>query len=340
MTRIMLTSPGRLRTVPMGGYLSAALRHLGHEVTEFSTSPGLIDRMMDRAGSGRQRRGALINRRFRKVLRSHRPDLVISLYGRDLDDESCSLVRELGVTHACWWLNDPFQLEASLALAHRYDAVFSNCAASVDRYLAHGVRRSHWLPTACEPSVHRPESPTLTDRCDVCFAGDWSPVREEFCEALAGEFDLRILGPWRRKLRSNSPLHARLRHGFFSAQQMARAFAAADVVLNLHSWHRLADHGTNPRLFEAAGCAACQVVDWKREIPQLFDCEQEVATFRTLDQARELIRSLLADPGRRKRMAESAQVRAYSAHTYAHRAESLLSALSAAEAGQGAPSTG
>lgn len=330
--RILLTSPGRLRTVPMGGYLSAALRWLGHDVIEFSTSPSFIDRMIGRTGSRCHRRLMGVNPRFRRLLRSRRPDLVISLYGRDLDDDSCNSIREQGVPHACWWLNDPFQLDSSLALAHRYDVVFSNCAGSIARYMSQGVRHVHWLPTACDPSVHRAERPSAEDRCQVCFAGDWSALREEFCEALAKRFDVRILGPWRRKLRAHSPLHGRLRHGFFSADRMARAFAAADVVLNLHSWHRVADHGTNPRLFEAAGCAACQVVDWKAEIPQLFDCERELATFRTLDEACTLISALLADPRRRRGMATSAQARAYTEHTYVHRARSLLAAVSTANA--------
>jgi spore maturation protein CgeB len=99
------------------------------------------------------------------------------------------------------------------------------------------------------------------------------------------------------------------------------------VVLNLHSWHQRADHGTNPRLFEAAGCAACQVVDWKREIPDLFDCEREVATFRCLEEAQDLIGNLLADRHRRRAMAIAAQARAYSEHTYAHRAGQLIAAL-------------
>jgi spore maturation protein CgeB len=237
------------------------------------------------------------------------------------------MIREGGAIHACWWLNDPFQFESSLPLAHRYDAIFSNCAESAARYAEHGLRHSFWLPTACDPSVHRAEPPSGSGRCQVCFAGDWSAVREEFCEALAARFDLRVLGPWRRKLRRGSTLASRLKHGFFTPSEMARAFASADVVLNLHSWHRRADCGTNPRLFEAAGCAACQIVDWKREIPQLFDCDREVATFRSLDEAQELIGTLLSDRRRRRDMASAAQARAYSEHTYAHRADRMIAAL-------------
>jgi spore maturation protein CgeB len=311
----------------MGGYLSRALRSMGHAVEEFSTSPSIVDRIVSRASMRRGERRRGVNRRFRRLVTSSRPNLVISLYGRDLDDESCSTIREAGAAHACWWLNDPFQFESSLPLAHRYDAMFSNCVESAQRYAKQGIRHAYWLPTACDPSVHRAEPPGGAGRCQVCFAGDWNPLREEFCEALAARFDLRVLGPWRRKLRKGSPLVSRLTHGFFTPAGMARAFASADVVLNLHSWHQRADHGTNPRLFEAAGCAACQVVDWKREIPDLFDCEREVATFRCLEEAQDLIGNLLADRHRRRAMAIAAQARAYSEHTYAHRAGQLIAAL-------------
>lgn len=114
---------------------------------------------------------------------------------------------------------------------------------------------------ACAPEVHRRTAPRPEYRCEICFAGDWSPLREAWCEKLAEHFDLRIFGPWKKKLPAGSSLHACLTDGFFTPEQMADMFASAAVVFNLHSWYGKWDHGTNPRLFEAAGCGACQVVE-------------------------------------------------------------------------------
>ncbi|MBU3728766.1 MAG: glycosyltransferase [Phycisphaerales bacterium] len=322
--RILVTTPGRLRTVPMGGYLATAMAQLGHEVKLLSVSAGPLARFAGRAGLKAIGARASVNRRFRALVGQFSPDLVVSLYGRDLDDESCALCRDRGIPHVCWWLNDPFQLASSLPLACRYDAVFTNCSVSPADYMQAGVRHAYWLPTACDPDVHRPMPPQAALACEVCFAGDWSPLRERVCERIAARYDLRVMGPWARKIRPRSPLKPRLADGFFSASQMASAFSSAKVVLNLHTWHEHQDHGTNPRLFEAAGCATCQVVDWKREIPELFDCDSELVTYRAEGELEEVIGELLRDSQRRTAIAAAARLRASSCHTYAHRAAALI----------------
>ena len=91
--------------------------------------------------------------------------------------------------------------------------------------------------------------------CDISFAGDWSAMREQIVAALIGQgVDVRIFGPWRRKLGADSPLRPRLEHGFFTPQRMAEIFAACKATLNIHTWRGKFDYGLNPRVFEAAAC--------------------------------------------------------------------------------------
>lgn len=164
-------------------------------------------------------------------------------------------------------------------------------------------------------------------RCEVCFAGDWSPLRQAWCEKLAQHFDLRVFGPWKKKLPKSSPLWSRIQDGFFSPEEMSRMFASADIVFNLHSWYGKWDHGTNPRLFEAAGCGACQVVDWKREIPTLFDCTTEITCYRDMNDLVTLVKETLADPVALRESGIAAQRRAYGEHTYRHRMGFLLETI-------------
>jgi len=205
-----------------------------------------------------------------------------------------------------------------------YDFVFSNSSVCPRQYVAAGARHAHFLPTACAPSVHRSRPPEERYRCDVCFAGDWSALRERMMEALVDRFRVRIFGPWSKKLARGSPLRPVLVDGFFSPDEMAAMFSSAAVVLNLHTWFGEHDHGLNPRLFEAAGCGAYQLVDWKREIPQLFEVTQEVACYRALDEIPAHVERALADPARARAIAEGAQRRAYRDHTYRVRMETLL----------------
>ena len=329
---ILLVIPGKLRTVPMGVFSARALEELGHRVAVFDDSLQPLDKLARGLARGlglRLEERPFVNRRLRALLREFRPDLFLSVFGFGVSPRTLAAVRAAGVPSACWWINDPFQFERSLQRAPHYDWVFSNSAVCAQWYRERGVAASAFLPTACEPSVHRPVPPVAADACELCFAGDWSPLREQVVTALARRFEVRVFGPWGRKLAPDSPLRPLLRDGFFTPDDMAAMFSSAQVVLNLHSWCGRFDHGVNPRLFEAAACGAFQVVDDKREIASLFTPGAELAAVPGPDDFAQAVIDALADPAGRARAGRAALRRALAEHTYRHRMASLISAMGA-----------
>lgn len=327
--KILLAIPGHLKTVPMGAFSHKALRELGQEVILFDYKESLQDKILGGIQSSRGEEKAAVNRRLRRVTEDTHPDLFITLFGFDISIDSLQWLREHGIPTACWWINDPFQLNRSLKKAPFYSMVFSNSAGCLDAYREAGVAEAHFLPTACDPDVHRPLEPNPDWRCDVCFAGDWSPLRQQVMELMLDQgIDIRIFGPWKTKLPANSRLLKHLHNGFFTPNQMAQMFASAKVVFNIHTWFENYDHGTNPRLFEAAGCGRVQLVDWKQEIPELFEIGRELSCYQGIEEIPQRVEQLLAlsDEGRAE-MGRRARQRALDEHTYRHRMETIIAGL-------------
>ena len=322
--KILLAQPGKLNTVPMGGFVLNALKKLGHEVVDFDLSSGRLDKLSDKFVIRPDEFHGRLNRRFRSVVEETNPDLMLTIFGFDLSEISLSFLKKKGIPRVCWWLNDPFQFKRSLSKADRYDFVFTNAKESVENYRNAGINHAHWLPTACDPDVHRRVPFVSTYQSDICFAGDWSPLREEWCTELAKHFDVKVFGPWKKKLRRTSPLWGRVVDGFFTPAEMAGMFSSAKIVFNLHSWYGKWDCGTNPRLFEVAGCGACQVVDWKEDIPGLFEIGRDLAVYHTRPELVGLIHDLLNDPVARRTMGENSQRHAYEYHTYEARMRTLI----------------
>jgi spore maturation protein CgeB len=77
-------------------------------------------------------------------------------------------------------------------------------------------------------------------------------------------------------------------------------------------------------VFEAAGCGACQLVDWKRDLGEVLADGEEMRAWKTVDEIAGLARDILAQPGRAREMGERACRRAHGEHTYRHRMERLL----------------
>jgi spore maturation protein CgeB len=319
---ILIAVPGNLRTVPMSRFVPEAFSALGHRVAVVDYSLTLAEKLRARLlGTGDAE--AVAGRLLAAVERA-RPSLFVTLFGVNVAGRVLAEVRARGATSANWWLNDPFQFERSAGIVPAYDFAFTNARYSVEAYAARGIRNVHFLPTACEPSVHRPV-PARALECDVSFAGDWSAMREQIVAALVAQgVDIRIFGPWRRKLGRRSPLRSRLEHGFFTPQRMAEIFAACKATLNIHTWRGRFDYGLNPRVFEAAACGVPQLVDYKRELDELFD-EGERAAMLVYRNDEELLqqcrRKDLAEL-RSKAVAASASIR--ERHSYLARVRELL----------------
>lgn len=325
--KILVALPGKLHTVRMNRFVPDALVALGHEARVVDYSPNLREKIT-RKLTGREA-ADVVQARLLAAVEDHRPDLFITLYGVNVGARVLGELRARRTPTLNWWLNDPFQWERASKILGNYDFAFTNARYSVDAYVAAGLKNVRFLPSACDPSVHRPLDGVARE-CALSFAGDWSPLRERLVERLAADgTDLRIYGPWRRKLRADSPLRARLEHGFFSPERMVQIFAACDATLNVHTWRDRFDFGLNPRVFEAGGCGTPQLVDHKRELDELFTPAQRAGmlVYRSDEELMALARSLPARAAEARAAALAASESFRREHSYDARVREMLRAV-------------
>jgi spore maturation protein CgeB len=83
------------------------------------------------------------------------------------------------------------------------------------------------------------------------------------------------------------------------------------------------DYAGNVRLFEATGMGACLITDWKINLPEMFEPDTEIVTYRTSEECEEKVRYLLDHESERQAIAASGQRRTLRDHTYAKRTEQL-----------------
>lgn len=319
---ILIAVPGNLHTVPMNRFVPDALGALGHRVSVVDYSLTLLEKL--RRQLAKKSDAEIVAPRLLAAIERVRPDFFVTLFGVNVAPTVLAALRSRGVPSANWWMNDPFQFERAAGILPAFDFAFSNARDSVAAYAARGIRNVHFLPTACEPSVHRPLPPRAA-ACDISFAGDWSAMREAMIgKLLASGVDVRVFGPWRRKLAADSPLRPRLEHGFFTPGRMAEIFAACKATLNIHTWRGRFDYGLNPRVFEAAACGTPQLVDWKRELDDLFDAQERAAmlVYRSDEELLRQCRRQDLDELRATAIAASTSIR--ERHSYLARMRELL----------------
>lgn len=271
-------------------------------------------------GKGRERR-------LGRVAREFHPDLVLFASSGPAPDTVREIRSETQAKIALWFPDHLGNLGRQHMLAADYDAWFFK-----DPYMARTFREklalnAHYLPEACHSLWHRKVELTPEDRakygCDLTTASNMYYYRARTLEMFAG-YDLKIWGSsWPRWL--SSPLHKQYPGIYVAEERKSLAFHAAKIVLN--TMHYAEIEGVNCRLFEAAGCGAFQIADWKPALPELFVPEREIVTFRTRRELKEKVDYYLAHPEERREIAERAYARAHRDHIYEVRLERIFAIL-------------
>lgn len=322
--KIVLAVPGHLKTVPMNEYVSRTLASLGHEVRLFNFgSQGIWGRALKKIS--RQFFLDFLKRKLTRLIQDFHPQAFLAIFGFDLDQAILNELQKRSIPTICWWLNDPFQLKRSLAQAPWYDYYFTNARGCLEHYREAGLKQVFYLPVGCYPEVHRLLDGVHKDY-EVCFAGDWSPLREEMLADLARNFKVSIWGPWKRRLARDSILNdCIVKDGFFTPEEMAGIFNRSQVVLNIHTWFKKWDYGLNPRVFEANGCGAFQLCDFKEEIAEHYEVGREIVLYRSLSELKDRLGYYLRHPGELAGIAKQGCARTHRDHTYAKRLEEMFS---------------
>jgi spore maturation protein CgeB len=261
------------------------------------------------------------------------PDLVLIALGT-IDPEVIRRLRKVtGAKLAAWYPDSLTNLGRQYLLASDLDAWFFKDPFLVDLLRAKLGLKAHYLPEACNPRWHRRVELTAADRrkygCDLASVCSMYYYRARILETLA-EYDLKLWGNgfpfW-----LNSPLRVRYVNRYLAELEKSKAFNAAKIVVN--TMHLGEIEGVNCRLFEAAGCGAFQIADWKPGLTELFEPEREVVTFHTREELREKVDYYLARPEERQAIADRAYARAHREHTYEIRLRRMFQLMGQADAG-------
>jgi spore maturation protein CgeB len=313
--------------------ISVTLRAMGHQVTnENGTHTRHHGNRLWNAFWGSLRRGFpwLEDRSYDGLVRHARalqPDLVLITNGlmpplvvARLREECCARI-------ACWFTDTISSLHRQYLLASPFDALFLKEPFMVRTFREKLGLNVHYLPEACNPQWHKPmEVPSAEGeryRCDVAAVGTFHYYRARMLEGFEG-YNLKIWGnncpPW-----IISSIKERYTHHYAAEEEKAKAYGSAKVLVNTMLYSEI--EGVNCTLFEAAGCGAFQIADWKPALPDLFVPEKEVVTFTTKRELMDKVDYYLAHPEERRAIAARAYRRAHREHTYEVRLQKMFEIL-------------
>jgi len=211
-----------------------------------------------------------------------------------------------------------------IRLGRLVDTMYTTCVPEVETYRSAGVGRVLYLPQGMDPEVDRPAA-DVPDRyrCEVAFIGNGHhPHRRAVLRAVAAAARLQIRGPgWEREA---GPLP--VAGGPVYGREYARAVAGAAISLGANALPEMAQltGSASNRMWKVMGCGGFYLGEWVDGMHAFAREGEHCAWYRTPEEAVEQVRTYLADPAGRARIAEAGRRHALAHHTYAHRVGLLL----------------
>lgn len=273
-----------------------------------------------------------------------KPHLVLALNGVVLPAEQIDLLRKHGFKTAVWFTDDPYYTDWTIAIAPRYDYVFTLELGCLPFYTEIGCQNVYYLPFGADLTVFQPKQVDANYHSDICLIGTGFWNRIEMIDYLTPflldrKIKVVISGWWWDRLHNYSRLADSIKLGnWMTAEETANYYNGAKIVINLHrSIHddsinvntskKIAALSVNPRTFEIASCGAFQLTDLRQETGQLYALDTEIGTYASYD---ELIRKLdyyLLNEDERQAIALGGLARTKRDHTYEKRLVYLLSRI-------------
>ncbi len=338
--RILVVGPLYGGSHPIAGYCYRGLSRLGHKAELLDFAPFYQGYQVLKTASRDKVAVLKLTQDLLKVLgevlmarvRDFQPDVVFFLAQAPVDPPLLQQVRRQGPLLVYWFVEDFQVFPYWQDLAPEVDVFFTLQREPFFSELRKlGLKNFACLPLAADPEVYRPLtlSPEEARRfgSGVSFVGAGYRNRREFFQGLM-DVDLKI---WGSDWDLHTPLKPYIQNqgARVSEEEAVKIFNASRINLNLHSspYHPgINPEGDylNPRTFDLAAAGAFQLVDARRQLPEFFQPEREVATFGDLAEAREKITYYLAHDEARRQVADQGRERGLRDHTYQVRLSEAL----------------
>lgn len=326
-------------SLPIAGYLARAFEGLGHHVRliDHESAWPLYEKVQATV-TGATPQGQLtgmytnfLSEWTYAQVAEFNPEICIVLAQAPVAPNFAERLRKNGIVTAFWYVENWRHLPYWRDIARYYDFFFHIQPGEFETKLEEvGCRHHAYVQTACDPALHRGVTLSDEDRnhycCDLSFAGAGYYNRVELFKGLS-DYNFKIWGVnWTDRYVAQRLVDGESR---FDSETFMKIVAASAINLNLHSSSSKPGvdpdcDAINPRVFEIAAAGGFQLCDPCIGLETLFDFETELPVYRNLKELRERIDYFLARPESRKAIAEAAQRRVLSEHTYEHRAATML----------------
>lgn len=209
-----------------------------------------------------------------------------------------------------------------------YDVVFTTKSQNVRKYQQQGQRKTIFLPSAYDPSVHRPVRHARSrylQQFDVGFIGTFDDSRIDYLDK-AGWDRTWVWGNGWRGFKEYRKHKSHIKAKAIYCQEFADAISHTKCSLGLLREEAQDLH--TQRTFEIPACGSLQFCPRNNEVLSFFEDEKEIVCFNDSEELKDKLDFYLAHESKRAKLARAGYERVIrDKHRYSDRVQTLLKSL-------------
>lgn len=332
--KILLSGYHNPHFITITEYIERAIERLEHSLISFDDRkfiiPGRIRQRVHFLQKWDLRR---LNNKLISLAFRYAPDLCLIAGGYRVFSETIVKIKERGIRTALWTIDAPRDFQPLIDVAPLYDFIFCGGTEAQELLAEAGIKKTHWIPFACDPEFHKPEDVNSEEKkiwgSDVTFVGSFYPNRAQILEKIV-DFNLKVWGPAWDKLRGESPLRKIAKDTQLKPEEWIKILSSSKIGIVIHYQDgKIPCYQATPKVFEALACKSFLLVDDQKDVRSLFEDGRHLVIFKDTEDLRKKITHYLNHPEERKNIVEKGYEELMQKHTYLHRLRQMLNIIEA-----------
>jgi len=213
-----------------------------------------------------------------------------------------------------------------LEYLREFDLILTSFPHYVERFKNRGIKAEYFRIGFDASVLERAGSAERNYPCT--FVGGISAEHKTgtyLLEELARRVEIDFFGYGAECLDRNSPIIPR-HHGEVWGLSMYNTLLSSKLTINRHI-DVAENYANNMRLYEATGCGAMLISDYKDNLHELFEIGKEIAAYKSIDELIELIQYYGEHQKEREQIGKAGQRRTLVNHSYYNRMAELQEIL-------------
>lgn len=271
---------------------------------------------------------------FKKIAQriiDEKPDLVIGTY-RFIHPECIKMIKKALPKVPIVHINPDAitTFEHQQVFASPYDAYFTKDPFIVDFMKNKMKLNTFYLPEALNARLHKSFGGNRVEtekkvNIDVVTFGTMYPYRAKMVSELINSgLDVALFGVADKRF-PRAEIVRNFRNEYITGERKSEILTGSKVVFN--NFHYAEINSANVKYFEIAGIGGFQICDYKPVLEEYSALDVKEYTFKSLDEAVELVKHYLPKQELRHEMAQKQMAHFHKNHTYEHRMHEMLNLI-------------